>query len=104
MRTARLWLVMVAILAGACEKPPEPVPTIAESGELVILTVNGPSTYFEDAQGLPSGLEYDLGVMFARELRARPNFVVIDNPARIDQMLRAGQAHLAAAALPRHFD
>lgn len=77
---------------------------MSQSGELVILTVNGPATYFEDAQGLPSGFEYDLATLFAKELKLKPVFVVTDNPAKIDQLLRHGQAHLAAAALPRHFD
>ena len=97
-------IAFIACLAAGCEEAPKPIAPIAESGELVVLTVNGPSTYFEDAQGLASGLEYDLAVMFAKELKARPAFVVIDNPARIDRVLRRGQAHLAAAALARHFD
>jgi membrane-bound lytic murein transglycosylase F len=102
--TARRILVLIACLAGACDDGPKPVAPIAESGELVVLTVNGPGTYFEDAQGLPTGLEYDLATLFARELKARPVFVLIDNPAKIDRVLREKQAHLAAAALARHFD
>lgn len=102
--TARRLLTLLACLAVGCDEAPPPIAPIAQSGELVILTVNGPATYFEDAQGLPSGFEYDLGVMFARELKAKPHFVIIDNPGRIDHELRAGQAHLAAAALARHFD
>ena len=97
-------IAWLACLAAGCEKAPKPIAPIAESGELVVLTVNGPSTYFEDAQGLPSGLEYDLVTMFAKELKVKPSFVLVDNPARIDKILRQHQAHLAAAALPRHFD
>jgi membrane-bound lytic murein transglycosylase F len=97
-------LVFIACLAAGCEEAPKPIAPVAQSGELVVLTVNGPSTYFEDAQGLPSGLEYDLATLFARELNAKATFVLIDNPARIDGVLRKGQAHLAAAALARHFD
>lgn len=102
--TARHLLALVACLAVGCEEAPKPVPSIAQSGELVVLTVNGPATYFEDAQGLPSGLEYDLVTLFARELGVKPVFVFTKNPAKIDELLRAGEAHLAAAALPRHFD
>jgi peptidoglycan lytic transglycosylase F len=102
--TARRILAVLACLAVGCEEAPKPIAPVAQSGELVVLTVNGPSTYFEDAQGLPSGFEYDLAMLFARELDAKPAFVVMDNPAKIDRQLRAGQAHLAAAALPRHFD
>src|SRR3954469_20829875 len=102
--TAGRWLAAAACLLVGCEPPPKPLVPVAQSGELVILTVNGPATYFEDAQGLPSGFEYDLGVMFARELGAEPVFLTIDNPAKIEPLLRAGRAHVAAAALARHFD
>lgn len=102
--TARRFLAMLACLAAGCEEAPKQIAPMSQSGELVVLTVNGPATYFEDAQGLASGFEHDLAVMFARELRVKPRFLLIDNPARIDQQLRAGQAHLAAAALAKHFD
>ncbi|MGZ5686026.1 MAG: membrane-bound lytic murein transglycosylase MltF [Usitatibacter sp.] len=103
--TARRFLaLLIACGAFGCEEAPKPIAPVAQSGELVVLTVNGSSTYFEDAQGLPSGFEYDLATLFAQELKVKPAFIVIDNPAKIDQFLRAGQAHLAAAALARHFD
>lgn len=101
---ARRILALLACLAVGCEEAPKPIAPIAESGELVVLTVNGPSTYFEDAQDQPSGLEYDLVTMFAKQLNARVRFVLVENPATIDGILRKGKAHLAAAALPRHFD
>jgi membrane-bound lytic murein transglycosylase F len=103
MRARRI-LAFLACLAAGCDEAPRPIAPVAESGELVVLTVNGPATYFEDAQGLPSGLEYDLATLFAKELRARPVFLLTDNPAKIDRLLRQGKAHLSAAALARHFD
>ncbi|MBC8023382.1 MAG: membrane-bound lytic murein transglycosylase MltF [Burkholderiales bacterium] len=102
--SGRRIIALLACLAAACDEAPPPIARLADSGELVVLTVNGPSTYFEDAQGLPSGLEYDLATMFAMELKVRPTFVLTDNPANIDRVLRQGQAHIAAAALARHFD
>src|SRR6188768_1851886 len=102
--TARRILAVLACLAVGCEEAPKAIAPIAQSGELVVLTVNGPATYYEDAQGLASGFEYDLAMLFAKDLGAKPAFVVIDNPAKIDTLLRSGQAHLAAAALARHFD
>jgi len=104
MTARRAVLAFLALVACGCEEAPRPIAPVSESGELVVLTVNGPATYFEDAQGLPSGFEYDLATLFARELKAKPRFLVIDNPAKIDRALRTGQAHLAAAALTRHFD
>jgi membrane-bound lytic murein transglycosylase F len=97
-------LVLIGCLIAGCEEAPKPIARISDSGELVVLTVNGPSTYFEDAQGLPSGLEYDLATLFAKELKVQPRFVLTANPARIDKLLRDGHAHLAAANLARHFD
>ena len=102
--TARRFLLLLACLAAGCQPGPKPVPPLAQSGELVVLTVNGPATYFEDAQGLPSGFEYDLVSLFAKELGVKPAFVLAPNSAHLDAALRAGQAHFAAAALARHFD
>jgi membrane-bound lytic murein transglycosylase F len=104
MTARRVVLAFLAFLAASCEEAPRPIAPLAQSGELVILTVNGPATYFEDAQGLASGFEYDLATLFAKELKVKPRFLVADNPANIDRALRTGQAHLAAAALARHFD
>jgi membrane-bound lytic murein transglycosylase F len=101
---ARRFFALLACLVVGCEEAPRPIAPIAESGELVVLTVNGPSTYFEDAQGEPSGLEYDLVTLFAKDLGVKARFVLVDNPAAIDGILRKGKAHLAAAALARHFD
>jgi membrane-bound lytic murein transglycosylase F len=103
MKVRRILAFLVCLAAG-CEESPKPIAPTAQSGELVVLTVNGPASYFEDAQGHPSGFEYDLAVMFAREIGATPTFLVTDNPAKVDTLLRQGQAHVAAAALPRHFD
>jgi membrane-bound lytic murein transglycosylase F len=104
MMARRLLTLIIACLAAGCEEAPRPIAPVATSGDLVVLTVNGPATYFEDAQGLPSGLEFDLATLFARELKAKAVFKLIDNPAGIDKLLRAGQAHVAAATLTRHFD
>ena len=104
MSERRIFIALLACLAAACDESPRPIAGLADSGELVVLTVNGPATYFEDAQGLPSGLEYDLATLFAKELKLKPVFVLTDNPAKIDRLLRQGQAHVAAAALARHFD
>jgi membrane-bound lytic murein transglycosylase F len=100
----RVAMLFAAGAIAACTEVPQPVPPVAQSGELVVLTVNGPITYFEDAQGLPSGFEFDLVQLFAREIGATAAFAVVDDPNAIDRMLREKRAHLSAAGLPRHFD
>src|SRR5512140_1613775 len=104
MAMRRLLSLLVALLAFGCGEAPRPIPTVEEAGELVVLTVNGPTSYFEDAQGLPSGFEYDLATAFAQSLGVKARFIQAGNPATIDELLRHGQAHVAAAALARHFD
>ena len=104
MTARRCITLLIACLAAGCEEAPRPIAPVAATGELVVLTVNGPATYFEDAQGLASGFEHDLATLFARELEAKPAFLIVDDPSKLDPMLRNGQAHLAAAALARHFD
>jgi membrane-bound lytic murein transglycosylase F len=81
-----------------------------ESGELVILTLRGPTT----TQSLPAagkhpdeaqtGFEHDLATLFARELGAVPRFVVASSHSRLIQQLREGRAHLAAAGLSPTID
>ena len=60
MKARVLVTLLIAGLAAACEEAPKPIAPVATSGELVVLTVNGPATYFEDEQGMPSGREFDL--------------------------------------------
>lgn len=100
--TARRTLAVLACLVAACQPAPKPVLPMADSGELVVLTVNGPATYYEDAQGQPSGFEYDLVVAFAKELRVQPRILTVDDPAKIEPMIRENRAHLGAAALAKH--
>lgn len=78
-----------------------PAPDIAriqESGTLRVLTIRGPTTYYETADG-PSGFEYDLLTAFADELDVRLRIETTDSPASIFPRLLRGDAHFAAAAL-----
>lgn len=100
----RRLLTFIACLAAGCDFGPKAVDPIEQAGELIVLTVNGPATYFEDAEGHASGFEHDLAALFARDLGVKPRFVLADNAAKIEPAIRRGQAHLAAAGLVRHLD
>ncbi len=71
---------------------------VIENGELVMLTRNSPTTYFQGPDG-PAGLEYDMAKMFADELGVKLKIIV---PETLDQLLAGvenGAGHFAAAGL-----
>jgi membrane-bound lytic murein transglycosylase F len=94
-------LVGLAVLATGCDRGSGPVAPYAQSGELVVLTVNGPATYFEDAEGHPSGFEHDLAELFAQSLGVKARFVLVSDASKIAPAIARNRAHLAAAALAR---
>jgi membrane-bound lytic murein transglycosylase F len=91
----------LAAVAG-CDAPIRPIAPVHEGGKLVVVTYNGPVTYFEDANGNPTGFEYDLAQMFAEEVGRPVEFVLVANASKIAPALQQKQAHFAAAALLRN--
>jgi len=85
-------------------KPPR------ETGELVILTLRGPTTTQDiplagkDRDDTQTGFEHDLATLFAKELGAVPKFIVMPSYKRLINALRDGRGHLAAAALSPTID
>lgn len=108
--------VRISLLAGAtilaglsttrCNSAPETtnvvqngsVETIQQDGDLIVLTLEGPTTFSATREGA-IGYEADLVQKFADDLGVTPRFIQMDS---IDEMLKAmdeGRAHLAAANL-----
>lgn len=89
-------LLLVAGLAG-CARP-DALERIQSAGELVVVSRNGPSTYYLEKSG-PAGYEYELAGLLAQEL----NVELVMKPAfslqGIFDKLRRNEAHLAAAGL-----
>lgn len=100
----RILLVVLAVLAAGCEFAAKPVLPLAEGGKLVVLTINGPATWYEDAQGHPSGFEHDLVDLFAKDLHVSFEYIFVESPEKAEQALAGKRAHLAAALLPKRFD
>nr|WP_244617510.1 membrane-bound lytic murein transglycosylase MltF [Sulfurimicrobium lacus] len=100
MRIRILAIFLCAGLAGCNYKsPPKPLPSVQQSGELVVITRNSPTTYYEDAEGKQAGLEHDLAELFAKDLGVQVRFVVAKQFNEILPFLENHQAHLAAAGL-----
>lgn len=71
---------------------------IQNNGELVVISRNSPTTYYEGAEG-PTGFEYELAKSFADYLGVDLRIVIPENLNDIFAMLERGEAHLAAAGL-----
>lgn len=72
---------------------------IRARGELVVLTLEGPTSFYRDGDGVPGGYEVDLAEAFAGSLGLSVRF---EPRADIDDLLAAlerGDGHLAAANL-----
>ncbi len=93
-------LIAAACLLGSGCHPAEDnkLGAVQRSGELVVLTRNSPTTYYEGPDG-PTGFEYDLTHAFAEHLGVGLRMKTVDRFADILPMIVHGQADLAAAGL-----
>jgi membrane-bound lytic murein transglycosylase F len=76
---------------------------VLETGELVIVTRNSSTTYYEGPNG-KTGFEYELASRFADSLGVKLKVITNDNLPEIFEILNTGKAHFAAAGLtiPSH--
>lgn len=89
-----LWCLTLA----ACGRPDTIVEQIKERGELIVVTRNAATSYYEGPHG-PTGLEYDLAALFAERLGVELKIVVPENFSDILTMVEQGDADIAAAGL-----
>ncbi len=71
---------------------------IKSNGQLVVVTRNSPTTYYEDTDG-PAGLEYEMAKMFADELDVELILVVPDSLNDLLKQIENSSVHIAAAGL-----
>ncbi len=94
----RLLSILPLVLAlFACSRP---IPSPEETGELVVATRNGPTTYYIGQNREPAGFEYDLVSEFARRNSWKVRWVQGDSADDLFALLKENAIHLAAAALP----
>ncbi|WP_440997032.1 membrane-bound lytic murein transglycosylase MltF [Arhodomonas sp. SL1] len=72
---------------------------VRDSGRLVVLTRNAPTTYYIGRDGEPTGPEHDLARAFAEALGVAVEFRVAPTVDAVIDGLRHGEADLAAAGL-----
>ena len=71
---------------------------IKNNGQLVVVTRNSPTTYYESADG-PTGLEYEMVKMFADELDVELTLVIPDSLSDLLNKISTNAIHIAAAGL-----
>ena len=95
-----LGLTVLASCGGPPEGPSQPdtLALIRERGELVVLTLEGPTSYQAGEDG-PTGYEVDLARAFADSLGVTARFEPVRSIPDLLDALGAGDGHIAAAGL-----
>ena len=102
--TTRILAGLLACLAAGCDAPPRTVKPLDEGGKLVVVTTNGPATWYEDSQGRTTGFEFDLVTLFAKEIGVPVEFQVAPTREKAEKAVAERKAHFAATLLPLHVD
>ncbi|MGB5261689.1 MAG: membrane-bound lytic murein transglycosylase MltF [Gammaproteobacteria bacterium] len=100
-RFAMLRSVLLAALAvwlTACDNLPNTLERVQADNELIVITRNSATTYYEGPDG-PTGFEYELAKRFADYLNVELRIVIPQNFKDILPLTALGDAHLAAAGL-----
>lgn len=95
----RLTLLLISLLLlSSCGQPKTLLEQIKKDGVLLVATRNSPTTYFEGPNG-PTGFEYDLISLLAKELKVKVKIITPSNLSDILSLVSQNQVHLAAAGL-----
>jgi membrane-bound lytic murein transglycosylase F len=95
------WVLLMGIWTAGCDTPlmSNDWDILKSRGELVVITRNSASCYYEGPQG-PTGFEYDLVMAFADHMGMGVRPLIIEDEADMIQALRNGEADIIAAGIP----
>jgi len=91
-------LLLVLLFVSSCGQPLTLLEQIKKDGVLLVAARNSPTTYFEGPHG-PTGFEYDLVSLLAKELDVKVKIITPSNLSDILSLVSQNQVHLAAAGL-----
>jgi membrane-bound lytic murein transglycosylase F len=91
-------IAIVAMLQGCIDRTPL-LQQVKRDGKLTIVTRNAATTYYEDPDGQPDGLEYELASLFADHLGVDLEVKVVNNLKDIFTMVAKQDVDFAAAGL-----
>ena len=88
----------VTLLLGSCSRSGDRLEQIKAKGELIILTRNAATTYYESREGF-MGVEYEIAKAFADSLGVKARFVTKEDISDLFTSVNEGYGDLAAAGL-----
>jgi membrane-bound lytic murein transglycosylase F len=94
----RVIAAIAVLLCVGCTPQPPPVDRIKQRGELRVVTLNSPTSFYLGAQG-DEGFEFELASRFARELGVKLVMYPVADVRTMQAELAAGHADIAAAQL-----
>ena len=98
IRGPQFTVLAVATLLAGCSHPNSSLEQIRARGELRVVTLNAPTSYYLGAHG-PQGFEYRLAAAFARELGLPLVMQSVPDAAAMRAALSRGRADLAASQI-----
>src|SRR5687767_2051495 len=90
--------VVAAALLAACTQQPPALDQIRAGGELRVVTLNTPTSYYLGAHGT-EGLEFQLARAYAKHLGVNLVMYPVLNSGAMQEELAKGRADIAAAQL-----
>ena len=91
-------LAAIVMLQGCIDRAPI-LEQVKRDGKLTIVTRNASTTYYEDPDGQPDGLEFELASLFADHLGVELEVKVVNNLKDIFTMVAKQDVDFAAAGL-----
>lgn len=98
MKTIAIFIVTLFISLGCLQKQRN-LEKILNSGELRVLTLNTPTTYYENSQGETIGFEHDMIKKFSAWMGVTPRFIVVNSIEELFEGLETGRGDLIAAGI-----
>ena len=99
MRSLSRFLIAIfgcGALLTSCDSFERSVLPFDKTDELVVITVNSPDTYYENAEGGYAGLDYDLATEFAKDLGMKVRFKTVPRLDKVWSLLERHKGHFAA--------
>ena len=93
-----LLLIVLAIILGFLLDREFGVEDLQESGELIVITRESPTTLYKDGDD-PAGPEYDYLKSYAEYLGVDLRFIFLENEGQVLEAIARGDGHIAAAGL-----